>query len=533
MEKKNQIDKRDFWLYFLIGISVLLGIGFRFFFLENKTFWADETCTLLRISGFFETDFLKQLSYDQIINASALRQFQVPNAQNGITGTLKGLATEEPQLSPLYFLLLHPWMQWLGSSVAVIRTLTAIATVLLFPALYWLGLELFQAALPTWVAIGLVAVSPLQIGFAHEARPYAFWLVTFVLANAAFLRAMRLNTSRSWLIYTLTIPLNIYTYLLTGLLFVAHTLYVLWHERFRFSRLTRNYGLSLVVGMVLSAGWLLVVFYNLISIPQLKGAHETISFLAIIRRVVLGGIRNIFFDLNNEQVPDVQMFGIDPSPPLSLILFAFFLYFSYIFWKYAPRKSSVLMVILIGVSLLPLILSGRYLPRYLITTYLLVQLVFAYGLSNRVHFALRQRQQLFWRVVLAGFFSLSIFACVISVQKQTAWIKHGFREVEIARFINQYPNTLVVTDASTCVVLMLTNYLEPSVQLQAEPVCGICTADAATFKRPDRLPEIPANFANVFLYAPSPKLLEGLSKNHTVTLIDNLNFGISQLYRVN
>lgn len=532
MLEKFQIKKRYFWLYLLIGISVILGVAFRFFYLENKVFWADETCTLLRISGYFETDFLKQFSFDQIIGANSLQQYQIPNTETGIVGTIKGLSVEEPQLSPFYFVVLYQWIQSFGNSIVAIRSLSAIATLLLLPALYWFCLELFQTSLAVWVAIGLAAVSPLQIGFAHEARPYAFWLITFVLANAALLRALRINSFRSWIVYTLSIPLNIYTYLLTGLLFFAHTIYVFWHGRFRVSQLTRNYLISLLAGMLLSAGWLLVVIYNLISIPQLKGSHESINLIGIIKRIALGGIRNIFFDLNNEKIPDVQVFGFDPAPLISVVIVTLFIYFSYIFWKYAPRNSSVFMAVLIITSLLPLILSGRYLPRYLITTYLLVQLIISYGLSNRISFIIQQRQKVLWKLALAAFFSLSIFACIISVQKDTSWIKHGYRDAEIARFINQSPNPLVVSDTSTCVLLMLTNYLDSKVKLQVEPSCGICTGEAATFERPDKLPNLPSNFSDVFLYSPSQKLLDGLSKRHTIELIQNPNFGNSQLYRV-
>lgn len=518
-------------LYILLAISLILGIVFRCIYLDHKVFWFDEACTLLRISGHAEVDFLQQFSFDSIVETDALQEYQKPNSGTGISGTIKGLATEEPQLSPLYFILLHGWMKYFGDSITIVRSLSVLFSLLLFPALYWFCQELFQAFLPTWIAIGLIAVSPLQLGFAQEARPYALWLLTFILSNAAFLRAVRLNSYSSWIIYAITIPLNIYTYILSGLSFLAHSVYIVWHERFRFSRLISNYLISLLAGMLCSAGWLLVIMFNFISIPQLKGIDgDNLNPLTAAKRVI-GGIRTVFFDLNNDKNnPDFIFFGTSPNLILNLLILGLFIYCLYLLLQSSSRSTSLFIIILTIFISLPLILTGKYLPRYLITFYLMIQLIISYGLANRISAAIRQWRLSWWYIVIVFLLSLSTFACVVGLRKETSWIKHTFQEIQIARIINRSPKPLVISDSSSCAFLTLNHYLDSKVRLLIEPSCGICRSGAATFKRVERLPDIPKSFSQVFLYSPSQKLLDGLSKIHTVKLVQEASLGSTQLY---
>lgn len=66
------------------------------------------------------------------------RKYQQINPQKTWLDTVKGLATEEPQLSPLYFILARFWVQLFCPQVAAVRSLSAWISLLVFPRVYWL-----------------------------------------------------------------------------------------------------------------------------------------------------------------------------------------------------------------------------------------------------------------------------------------------------------------------------------------------------------------------------------------------------------
>jgi uncharacterized membrane protein len=143
-----------------------------------------------------------------------------------VVDTVKGLALEEPQLAPLYFIATRFWVQLFGDSVAVTRSISAVFSLLALPCMYWLCLELFESSLTAWLAVSLLAVSPFQIVYAQEARPYSLFVLIILLSGAALLRGMRLKTNSSWAIYAATVALGFYSHLLFALVVLGHGIYV-------------------------------------------------------------------------------------------------------------------------------------------------------------------------------------------------------------------------------------------------------------------------------------------------------------------
>jgi len=151
------------WLRFLIIILLVLGLFFRFVHLDRKIYWMDETYTSLRISGYTESEVAQQLLESQILSLQDLHKYQRLNPEKSVVDTVKGIAAEEPQLPPLYFVLVRFWTQLFGDSVAAIRSFSAFLSLLAFPCIYWLCLELFESSLVGWLACALIAVSPFQL----------------------------------------------------------------------------------------------------------------------------------------------------------------------------------------------------------------------------------------------------------------------------------------------------------------------------------------------------------------------------------
>jgi uncharacterized membrane protein len=120
----------DKWVRFLIIVILVMGMFFRFANLQKKVYWIDEGYTSLGISGYTESEFIQELGDGQIKQIKSLQNYQRINAEKSVLDTVKKLALEESQLTPLYFVAARCWGQLFGDSIAVTRSLSAVFSVL-------------------------------------------------------------------------------------------------------------------------------------------------------------------------------------------------------------------------------------------------------------------------------------------------------------------------------------------------------------------------------------------------------------------
>lgn len=198
---------------------LMVGIFFRFFNLDRKVYWHDETFTSLRISGYTVNEVKQQIFNGRIINKESFAKFQNSNMEKGLSDTIISLQVDDPQYPPLYYILAWFWVEIFGNSVTIIRSLSAFISLLIFPSIYWLCRELFKAS--AWVsevAIALMAISPIHLVYAQEAREYILWIVTVLLCSASLLRALRLESKDqvlrilNWEMYAVTLVLSLYRF---------------------------------------------------------------------------------------------------------------------------------------------------------------------------------------------------------------------------------------------------------------------------------------------------------------------------------
>jgi uncharacterized membrane protein len=199
-----------------------------------------------------------------------LAKYQQINPEKNWLDTVKGLATEEPQLSPLYFILAIFWVQSLGPQVAALRSLSAWISLLVFPRVYWLCWELFRSASVGGMAVTIVAVGPFHVLYAQEAIPYMMFAVLVLLSNAILLLAIALQKSTArfkspsklskavWSIYAIALSLGLYSSLLFFLVAFAHGIYVIRTYNWRFSKTLSAYLLASEVATIIWAFGILV-----------------------------------------------------------------------------------------------------------------------------------------------------------------------------------------------------------------------------------------------------------------------------------
>jgi uncharacterized membrane protein len=500
-------------------IVLVLGICFRFYNLGHKIYWGDEVFTAMRISGYTATEVVDRTYTGKVLSLTELQHYQRPNPEKDLGDTLNALEGS-PEHSPLYYLLARFWVQaWQGQpsaeltsadlarSIWVIRSLSAIISLLVFPCAYWLCQELFnpsEFSPPTagWIAVALLAVSPFHVVYAQEARGYSLWTMTILLMGAALLRAMRRQTWASWGIYALTVALGLYTFLFSGLVAIAHAIYVLTLSGWRWSKTIAAYLTASLVGLLLFAPWLWVILSNFYKLQE-NVAHLEQDQPALVQLWLLN-LSRIFFDFNHGSS------WINPLIYVTLILAAYAIYWLCLS---TPKRIWLFILSLIGVMGTALIVSDLVLggqrsgiARYPIPCYLGIQLAIAALFAHFIRSnSSTSNSAKHWRRGLVGLCLVGIVSCAISSQAELWWNKGMFKSrynPQVAALINQSVNernqALVVSDSSIDRVLALSYLLAPQVQFQL-------------VMKPN-VPRIPRSLSEVYLYQPSINLKNKLER---------------------
>ena len=502
------------WWRFVILILLVLGIFLRFVNIDHKVYWHDEVYTSIRISGYTGDEVGKEVFTGTVIAAKELQKYQQPSPDKGLDDTINSLC-EHPEHPPLYYLIARFWVQLFGSSVATIRSLSAIISLLAFPSIYWLCWELFDSPLVRWVAITLLSVSPFHILYAQEARQYSLWTVTILVSSAALIRAIRLNNNSSWILYSTTLILGLYTSLFSILAAIGHLIYLVTLENFRWTKILKNYLLASLAAIIAFVPWILLIIANWELLQQnTSWTNMQISPLYLIG-IWLLNLSSIFVDL---------IFPLNHPltyivPPLLFLLVGYALYF---LCCHTPKSIWLFVLILIGVSTLPLILpdvlfGGRRSAstRYFIPFFLGIQLTVAYLFAHQLTRASFWQRQI-WQGIMAVLISSGVVCCVISSQADTWWHKVvGYDNPQAARIINQAPQPLVVSnpsDTNTGQLISLSYLLDEKVKFQLVGQPNIY------------IPPIPTGFSDIFLFYPSEALRKGLEQEYgaKIELIENV-----------
>lgn len=181
--------------------------------------------TALHTAGYTAADVVAALSQTRPATAGSALRFRAAGDRT-VIDTVRALASEDPQHPPAYYVLARLWEGIAGSSVASLRLLSALCSLLLLPAMYWLCMELFAERRTAWTGVAIAAVSPFNVEYAQQAREYWLWMVLTVTASALLLGALRRAGAAWWVAYGAVMALGLYTHIFFGLVGVAHAAYV-------------------------------------------------------------------------------------------------------------------------------------------------------------------------------------------------------------------------------------------------------------------------------------------------------------------
>jgi len=507
----SQNPSLDKSLRFLIVVVLVLGIFFRFANLGQKVYWIDETYTSLRISGYTEAELIQEVVDGQARSIKYLQKYQRINSEKTVVDTVKGLALEEPQIAPLYFIATRFWVQLFGDSVAVTRSMSAVFSLLALPCMYWLCLELFDSSLTAWLAVSLLAVSPFQIVYAQEARPYSLFILIILLSSAALLRAMRLKTNSSWAIYAATVAVGFYSHLLFALVLLGHGIYVAISENMRFNKTVIGYLLAAISGFIALSPWTVVYLINSQNVShKIAWMFVKTPLSNLVKHWVLN-INKQFFDLGfYSELPRLYLLLSIPVILMILIIVGYSFYFLLSqterrVWLFVMTLTCVTVVIFIPADLITGGIRSIN-TRYMIPCYLGMQIAVAYFLGVKMTSPqVTMQLQNLWRLALAALLSIGIMSCCIYVPAQSWWNKgRSYMNIPIARTLNSASRPLLITDWGTNNVNKLGDLFCLSYLINSQTNFLILQP---------KMVQIPQEFNEIFLYAVSPKSKTEIEKN--------------------
>jgi hypothetical protein len=112
---------------------------------------------------------------------------------------------------PLYYLLLHLWMQGFGIGETATHSLSLIFALLFVPAAFWAGRSLFGPR-AGWIAALMGAINPFLTYYAQETRMYSLSALLGLLVTATFLHAFARRDRRYLVPFVAVLATMLYTH---------------------------------------------------------------------------------------------------------------------------------------------------------------------------------------------------------------------------------------------------------------------------------------------------------------------------------
>jgi uncharacterized membrane protein len=176
--------------------------------------------------------FFSVLAVDFLLNAFQLlsQSIRLDEAQS-IWVAAKPVSAILPYVSkdvaaPLYLILLHFWIQFFGSNIAIDRLLSLLFFLLTLPVLYRMARESSNKAVGKLTVI-LFSFSPFIMWYTSEARMYTLFTFIASINNLYFLRFLHSTGKKGKAGLFISIVIGLYTHYFFAFLIVTQGVYLL------------------------------------------------------------------------------------------------------------------------------------------------------------------------------------------------------------------------------------------------------------------------------------------------------------------
>jgi len=165
---------------------------------------------------------------------------------------------------PLYFTILHFWMQVFGNTIISARIPSFIFYLLTLYVLYKFSLESANKKVAL-LAVLLFSLSPFILWYSFEARMYTQFAFFSSLSTLFFLRMVRSRADSGKLGFFLSTSLGVYTHYFYMFFLVSQGIYLLWHLHINktFARNFKLFGAYLLMSalsILMLVPWVIYVY---------------------------------------------------------------------------------------------------------------------------------------------------------------------------------------------------------------------------------------------------------------------------------
>ncbi len=508
-----------------LALVILLGVFFRVGAVEEKLIWHDEVYTRIFAAGYSSSDWGEEIYSGQPLPVGKVQVLQRHNPDRGVMDTVRGLAHDEPQHPPLYYVLARSWVNLFGDAIGSIRLLSGVLSLLGLPAIFWLCRELFDSRRVAWTSVALYSASPFFVLYAQEAREYALWGTLLLLSTAALLWATRLTETpeatgrekgRAWLLYALLVAGGLYTSFSTASVILVHILWICLRERLRFTPVSLRAAGALAISALLFLPWARMLWTHFESFQaSMAWASEIVIPTSELLRTLALNMSRPLLDL----WPDL----LDWPAALGVALTLLVVFAALLGLRRATGDARLLVVLLVVLPIALLLgpdlvfggirsISSRYLTPSLLG--ILVATAFLLGRGDSL------RHKVGTGLVLGA----SLLSCGLNHGQVAPWTKGvSCRLPEVAEVVNREEAPVVVGNREQHHpgnLLALSNLLRPESQMVFLAI-----------GEEDRY-ELPEGESAVFLYSPTPPFREKLQERASVRVEPVIEGLYLQLWRV-
>lgn len=489
----------------LLVLVILAGIWLRLCGFTDRSAWYDEVATFLHLSGRTESQFIANSAGHALSVGSLMATYQSPQrpSPQALVDIVTAVAADEPQSGWLYFAVAG--MLSNGSDDAWdVRRVSRLSSTVALILLGWLAWRLFDLDVAL-AAVAIAAVSPLELRYAHEARPYALCAMLLLASALAVERASRVRSTPAWCLYAILVAAAISAHpvallAVPGLLALGSrgaTTDVVVSGRLRVG----GAHLATTAALVAWMPWAFVCFDAYPKVLQLTSwANESIAFIDLVRGWV-GVLTSLFFrprgaggllPLDWPSVTSAVVAAILATAALSMVIAGLVALI-----RHNDRRLKLFIMLAVVVPWLTIAtvdiaFGGRRstVARYLISSWFAIQLAVAYWLARAGGARQLRTSVLMLSIALA---CLTAFA----TQRVTGWWDTDldrFADVrQAADYVGSVPTATVVTDMAPLHVMEFARYLPANVALRIGQ-------DAPLALRAD-------DWACVIVVSPTPLLL--------------------------
>jgi uncharacterized membrane protein len=506
MEHRLKAGRIGVLVKFIVIILLAIGILLRFTNLDQKAFWRDEVFNSFMISGYNQQKVIEQLGDGRIITIDDLQKYQTPNQEKNLKAMVINKAQSDPQHPPLYYILARYWAIIFGNSPTSMRGFSAFVSLLIFPAFYWLCLELFENKSVGWFAIALTSVSLFHVMYAQEARPYSLWTVTTLLSSAAILKAIKFKDSLiCWGIYVITAVAGIYTFPFTVFTLIGQGIYLLVIEGFHFNKTVKYFLICCFLIILCFLPWVFAIFQY--TTPENNAASSWLKGEYQLSYLVQGWFLNISYIF------------LSAKPRVSIFIIALVIYSIYYVFRETSKRVwlfifSITFSLAIPFALVDLFLGYRIttVTRYMIPVYLGIQLAVTYLFADQILLKSSNKlwQKRVWLMIMTITIALGLWSCLRFINADRGWNKGNLENIPLAEIINQYSSPLIIVEGEAN---KLSNLISLSYMLESKARFQLIT-------KPEQL-LIDNNFTDLFLLYSSSELLR---------LVENQGYIIDETY---